>query len=321
MAREFLMCVVESSFGTPKATPVLGTDSFYIRLDDGNAFTPRMTPLMFEIMYGGGEAISAITGSDVVEVKGQLKTKLYASQAKFLLPWGITRINAGQTLPWTTTEIAGNLASMSVYHAKQRADGTFKRNRYAGMKVEGGTLESSRDAKIWTLTLDLVGSKVVGNAFDSSTDPTSTEFPAPTDTQLPMDPYTFGNSGGGLTVGTVRTQYDSLKLSWKNTLDVKPFESRFAQLIQWCGRKSGLEAKLNLKASPDDRATYEAITANAVSLLLGNGTNTATIDFKGQNVFEGIDDDLDLQKIYMYTLKVKNQRDNSAGTDISVTTT
>src|SRR3954471_13363187 len=116
-AREFLWIVKESALGTVMTSPVAGTDSIYIRLIDGNSFGMVAEPVIEEIPYGGGYAVTAEAVSDHYACKGQLKTKLYPSQAPLLLPWAVTRINDDQDAPWETTEPAGDLASCSVYHA------------------------------------------------------------------------------------------------------------------------------------------------------------------------------------------------------------
>src|SRR5438128_7496153 len=106
-AREFLYIVKESSLGTVMSNPVAETDSIYIRLVDGNSFGMVADPVIEEISYGGGLAVTAEAISDHYECKGQLKTKLYPSQAPLLLGLLASRINSGQTSPWTTTEPAG----------------------------------------------------------------------------------------------------------------------------------------------------------------------------------------------------------------------
>src|SRR4051794_40987135 len=116
------MIVIESAYGTPKATPAAGTEKIYTRLSGGNAFTVVGDPMWYEIMYGGGEATKAVGGSDQMECTGQLTTELYGSQAVFMSNWFGQKINAGQTTPWVTTEPPGDLPSCSVYHAVQRSD-------------------------------------------------------------------------------------------------------------------------------------------------------------------------------------------------------
>ena len=96
-----------------------------------------------------------------------------------------SRSTRGQTAPWTTTEPAGDLASVAIYHAIARSDGSIKRRVYLGCKVDGWDVEVSEDGTIATLSLDISGSTPQGNQFDSSADPTAVTFPAPTDAQMP----------------------------------------------------------------------------------------------------------------------------------------
>src|SRR5215467_6636278 len=102
MAREYLMIVQEHAYGTPVTTPRMwdqttayglsNYDGLYIRLDGGNAFTPRPRPTgITNVPYGGGFATRAYSVSDKQEVRGNLTTKLCVGQAPMLLSWaGIT---------------------------------------------------------------------------------------------------------------------------------------------------------------------------------------------------------------------------------------
>lgn len=319
-APEFLWLVVESALGTPKTTPVAGTDSIYIRLADGNSFTMEADPITADVPYGGGLAITAETVSDHTEVKGSLATKLYPAQASLLLGWAMTRINSGQTAPWTTTELPGDLASVSCYHAYMRSDGTYKRTQYAGTKVLSLSLSASRQDPIWKVALELQAVKNIGNGYDSSPDPDATAFPAPAETAYPTGPYMFGHTAGLLNLGgSVRTQYDSLALNIQNAMDPKWYESHFLSELGFHGRASTLEASLRLKATPDDRTAYEALTAQACSLALNNGTNTLTIQYNGQNTISKLPRDLPLNTEFMRTLSLKNRFDPTAAADISFT--
>lgn len=319
-APEFLWLVKESALGTPKTSPVAGTDSIYIRLADGNSFTMDADPIINEVIYGGGYAVVAESVSDHTEVKGGLTTKLYPSQALFLLGWALTRINSGQTAPWTTTELPGDLASVSCYHAFMRSDGTYKRTQYAGTKVASLKLDASRSDPIWKVSLDLQAVKNVGNAYDVSTDPDATAFPAPAETAYPTGPYMFGHSAGNLSLGgSVRTQYDSLALAVTNAMDPQWYEAHFLQTLKFHGRQSTLDASLRLKVTPDDRSAYEALTAQACSLALNNGTNTLTIQFNGKNVITKLPRDLPLNTEFMRKLTLKNQFDPTAAGDLSFT--
>ena len=320
-AREFLWIVKESALNTPMASPTAGVDSMYIRLIDGNSFSMVANPVIEQIPYGGGVAITADMVADHYECKGQLKTKLYPSQAVLLLNWALTRINTGQTSPWTTTELAGDLASCSVYHAVRRSDGTYLRKQYSGCKVSGARIEVSRQSTTAMLTLDLTACAQLGNSMDSSSDPSSTAFPAPAETAYPLGPYTFKQTAGQLSLGgSTRTQYDSLSVAVQNALDGHWFETSSLSVLQFCGRSSTLDANLFLKSTPDDRTAYEAITAQACALTFENGVSgqNCTLQFNGQNRITKLPFDLPLNQVYMQPLTLQNVFDETAAGDIAV---
>jgi hypothetical protein len=324
-AFEFLWLVKESAYGTPTASPVAGTDSIYIRLPDSNAFGVQADPQFAEIPYGGGEDMLVEAPADVTQVRGTLATNLYPTQAAFLLNWAGTRVNAGQTAPWTTTEPPGDLASVSAYHGYARNDGTIKRTRYAGGKVGQWRLAASRTDPVWKISLDLIFQKPVGNSYDASADPTATEFPAPADADLPTGPYLFSHAAGGLLLGTgagtSRTQFESLEFTCANTIDARPFESRWLQVAAFRGRRPQLNAGLRLKVTPDDRSAYEAATAQRAQLTLTKGANSVVLDLKASNVIRQLRRDLPLNKVFMHNLQLGSLRDATAGTDLTITVT
>jgi hypothetical protein len=320
-AREFLWIVKESSLGTVMTSPVAGIDSIYLRLIDGNSFSMVADPISEEIPYGGGFAVTAEAVSDHYACKGRLKTKLYPSQAPLLLALLASRINSDQSSPWTTTEPAGDLASISIYHAVQRPDGSYRRNRFAGVKATGGRIEVSRQSTTATLILDLQACRSYGNAMDGSPDPDATEFPAPSELDYPAGPYTFKNTAGHVNVGSSRTQYESLSVAIENSLDGRWFESSYLTVNQFCGRASTLEAALYLKATPDDRTAYEAITAQTCSVGFNNGVNTCTINFHGKNHITKLPYDLPLNQAFMQKLVLKNRFDPGAASDLDISLT
>jgi hypothetical protein len=319
------MLVKESSYGTAMASPVAGTDSLYTRLVDGNAFGLIADPVITQVAYGGGYDVPAEYISDFTEVKGGLTTNLYAGQAAFLMGWALARINTAQTSPWTTTEPPGDLASVTAYHATQRSDGSYKRTKYTGVKCTSFRIEASRGSPIWKVSLDLVAQKYVGNTYDGSSDPTTTEFPDPAETDYPTNPYLFIHSSGGLLLGsgsgTVRSQYESLALAVANTIDARPFESRFLQVAAFRGRRSTLDVALRLKATPDDDAAYLALAAQRAQLTLTNGANSVVINFQGNNFLSRRARDLPLNKVFMRTLTITNAFSQSAANDLSYTVT
>lgn len=336
-AREFLMIVIESSWGTAKSTPSLGTDKCYLRLDQGNAFSMEAEPVQSGIMFGGGLAVEAETVSDVVQCKGNFNFILYPGiWSNLLLNWAITPINSGRTTPWTTTDSAGvnpvgDTASLSFYHAYMNESGTYRRTRYAGVKCDDWQLAASEsgDGRIWRISGSCTGIRPVGNAWDSSSDPDATEFPAPADANYPTGPYTFGHLASG--TGTVTLGSSSgtnraatcagLTIRARNKYAQNYFTSRFLGLNRFVGRESTCEANLRLKVSPNDRDSYRALTAQTVSVILDNGTNSATLTYNGNNVLRPWARDLPLDREYMQKLTFMNRYSATAGGDISVTLT
>src|SRR5262245_41486896 len=181
-SREYVMLVIESAYGVPKATPVLGTDKFYARLDDGNSFTMQMEPTFNPIMYGGGLAIPALQVSDQKVCRGRFQTKLYAgSYCATLLKWAMTTVNSGRTTPWATTDASflmpvGDLASMSFYHAIQNNDSTYDLRRYGGVKALNCQITCSRQSPVAMATFDIQGIRDDLNAAGSVAYPDATEF-------------------------------------------------------------------------------------------------------------------------------------------------
>jgi hypothetical protein len=317
-AREFLYIVQESALGTPVSSPVIGTNSLCIRLIDGNSFTMYAKPVQERIPYGGGLAVTSQVVSDHYECKGQLKTKLYASQAQFLLNWALFRINSAQTSPWTTTELAGDLASCSVYHAVRKSDGTYYRKVFGGTKVAGCRIEVSRDSTTAMLTLDLQASTQTGFGTDTG-DPTTTPFPVPTEAQMPLSPYTFNQTAGQLSIGgSTRTQYRDLSIDVKNALSGEWFESQGLSILNFFGRESTLSTTLYFKGSPDDRSPFELSTPQAASVTFENGVTgqNLTVTFNSQNVVTDLPWDLPLDKAYTQKLNMLNTFDQTAAEDI-----
>lgn len=314
MARRFLRITQESSFGTytPNAGGPSLNPSVVIRGNGPNYFRPFTKPQLWQIMDTSGQNIPALVGSEVTMVGGQLVTQLYASQAQFLLQWGLQRINTAQTSPWTTTELPYDLASCTIDFGYTRGTTAIKRTRYLGCKVVSGSIACSTDAPVCILTLNIVGSTPQGNTFDSSTDPDATVFPEPALTAYPIDPYLFQHTLGALTIGSARTKYDKLSIEWTNQCKAYFDENRFANAVKMNGRTIKWSSHLRLKPTPDDRAsTYEVVSASAGSVVFDNGTNTCTLDFNGQNFMEDLQEDLPLDEEFYYDLNLFSALDSS----------
>ena len=349
--REYLCVVQESAFGTPVHTPNTGTpytynanattpNVFYVRLDGGNAFTARPMPVMVAVPFGGGVAVDAFRVSDKTEIKGRLTCKAYAGAglaagtpglAGFLVEWAMSQVNAAQTAPWTTTEPPGDLASCTIYHAVAYGTPTawatpYRIRAYYGGKVDGLDIDVSEDGTIATISLDITFASV------AAVDPTPTVFPAPTEAQLPINPYVFTQSS--MTVGAARTTYSSAKLSVKNAIARRFWANKYIQLQRLCGRQTTLTAQNFLNQVPfsgatgDERALYEAVTVETASFELLNTYHEILITLNTANVVTQVSDSLDLNNLYLQTITVNNQWDSAASPsdaaywrDLSITLT
>lgn len=320
-AREFLRIVKESALNTTMSTPTAGTDSIYIRLTDGNAFSMVADLVIEEIPYGGGLAVTAEAIADKYECKGTLKTRLYPAQQALLMDWACTRVNAATTTPWATSIPDGDLASCTVYHAVLRSDGTYKRKKYTGVKVESAQIDASSKQTSAMLTLGLVACACLGHSLDSTSDPDATEFPAPAESAYPSGPYTFKHTSGGVKVGSTRTAYDSLSIKVANTLDAQHFESSGLSVLQFCGRATTLDADLYLKSTPDDRTSYDSNADLDTEVTFDNGTKTLKVDLNGKNHITKLPYNTPLNGVYMTKLSLKNRWDPSQTTDIAVSYT
>jgi len=314
LQREFLQITQESSFGVMAATPTRGTNQIAIRLPGSNQFTMRPNPVVQPMPYGGGFQVIADTVSDKQECRGQLSTPLAYSQAKFLLDWASTRVSSG-TIPWTTTEVAGQFASCTIDHAIMYDDtGAVKRTRYTGCKVDKWKFDISDESQYGTLQLDLIGSNFEGNTFDSSTDPTATDFPIPLDTDFPTDFILWVHSGGGLTIGSAtRTEYTTLSLSGDNQSDVRYYATRILQVIRSYGTMFSVDSDITLVSTPDDRAALIYITAQPITIVFSGGTHSVTLAYHGNNRIKGLTDDTQLGKIFGRKLSLENRYDRTAG--------
>lgn len=331
MAREIAMIVKEVSYGVPMTSPTLGTDSFYLRLSDPNSFTMQSLPVVGQIAYGGGLTTPACSYADQYNCTGQLTGVLYSgAYAKLIADWALTPIaldgESARSIPWTTTDTAqvmppGDLASVSIYHGIQRSNGTWDRRRYGGVKVNSGSIVSGRQDPVAKFSLQLQGIRDDMNAAGTVAYPDDTEFPFPTESSFACGPYLFSHTAGLLKIGTARAQYDSVSIEWTNSMAPKWFESKYVQLVKFCGRNTKLKANLYMKASPDDLASMQALTKQDVELSFNDGTHSLKFDLNTNNLFSGLGRDLPLNGTYAWNAEVQNYYDGSTSNDVVVSAT
>jgi hypothetical protein len=309
--REYVMWHAESAYGTANlnaGAPRAGAHH-YIRLDTGDAFTGRGRRVTTTIPYGGGFNVPYLRVGKAAEVTGSLRTILHYSQASNLLGWAFT-------------PTAGDLTSASVYHAKMRSDGTFEKRAYRGGKVQTLRLECSAGSPLLIATFNCIFSKVVPNDDLGGTDSTAisaTEFPGPTTSSWPNDPVLFQESSTGLKIGSTRTQYEEFGLDLNNVLDSKRYESQWVQVCKYLGRNAMLSALLRYKATPDDRAAFNALTAQDTEITFTNGVNSIKIDFYNAALIDDVQDQLPLEGEYHQRVSVASFFDGANSADLAFT--
>jgi hypothetical protein len=319
-APEWLWIVEESAWGVPVASPVVNTSQFLVPLIDSNAFSMVEQPVFNGIAFGGGFDVEADYVVDQRECKGSLSTLGYPALAAFLHQAAVTRINTGQTLPWVTTEAAGDLASFSIYHQIRQRNGTIRTYAYPACKVMGLDVSISRQDPKLKIKLDLQAKKELPNAFDSSAALTAPT--APVDTDYPRGPYVFSHTSTRVKFATVAfAQYDELSYSIKNKMDPKFFEDRWLQINSIKGRESTADLTSLLKTSPDFRALLQVGTRQAFEIGFGNGTSTLKVDFSGKVYANKASFDLGLGKEFMDKVGLMTQWDASASADVVITST
>lgn len=315
MARQFALIVREEEYGVPASGATLGTDKFYLPITQSGALSLRDAPVIGKISHGGGYATNACAYSDQTQIQGQLQLPLYPGAfGKFLLDWGITQINAGRTTPWASTDPdflmpKGDLASCTIYHALEQPDGTFNRRKFTGVKVLSGSLGASRQSPVWSLSLQLQGAKAsTASAID---------FPEPGPNDFPCGPYTFSDLEGGLKITSVRKSYGSVAFNWTNAMAPQWFESRYAQLIKFCGRQSSINANLYMKPSPDDESTWHALTSMSSEIKLDNGAYEIKIAMPNSR-WETLSPDLPLDNVFAWNGTLEGYWSNADGVDVIV---
>ena len=343
MAREFALFVLESALGTamvPTAAEmwtqsgtgtagvgVAGFVGFYARLDGGDALTMRPRPQIVAVPYGGGVAIDAFRVADKIDVTGTFRTKLYAGPwTQMLLQWASQPINAGGYvgLAGVNTGWAygsgppGNLPSVTIFHAVQKSDGTYKVRQYPGVRVRSWQFALSESGTIADITLQLIGTSVSGNQWSlgnyvdptlqtaawpatpptfGSTSTASTVCP-PAPTNLPVTPYMFIHATP-LTFGIARTTFQSLSISSSNQIVPRFWNNRFCQMHQFVGRSTTITAQnWYSTTTPDDRLEFEGVISQTVTAELNNGSHTVTLTMNTNNIFTSLEDSLPLSDIY-----------------------
>lgn len=321
-SREAIFAVTEGSYGTVTANAVLNTSSFYFSCPDSDCFQAVMTPVFLDVPYGGGINIPLEARADHYNTQIAWKGLVYPSVDNFLINLALQRITSAP-LPWTTTEPVGDLASASLYkYWVTRASATPVRKRYPGCKVQTLTISASRQDPLVRFNATLVAQKEIGNTVDSSSDPDATEFPAPTDAQLPTGSYLFSHSSSNLSVGgSAVTNYLSVELKVENDLDVLHFETKYPSVVAFTGRRISCTFTRLLSSSPNYRNFFQGITDKATYLKFDNGSNSFKVDMGDSCHITAYATSLGLGKEFLETITLRARYNTSANTDCALTFT
>jgi hypothetical protein len=334
-ARHSVMLLEEEVYGTPKLTTGAPTTAryHYERLDSYTSPMMVVSRNKVDIPRGDGLAgrgmVKALPGGTVT---GQLRTVVCWSTVERLLGWCGVLINSGKTAPWTVDsgQTVGDLASLSLYEGYERDDGTMKLRAAYGCKVSNWTLSCSRDSPLLMLSADWIGQKPLENdtmgGADTS-DPTTTEFPAPSATSYATDPILFddlddtGSLTGFFKIASDRTNIMSVSVEVSNALAAYRGQSAWLEKLRHFGaRDVSVRSRMLLKASPDDRTSYESQTALDVQIKFVNSAKSLLIDLNAANrISEPPAQTMTPGQWYEQEIVVASYRDTAETTDLVIT--
>lgn len=299
-ARRYLRLTPETTWGTFNA---LGT-GLIVDLDTANSYTVRPKPVAVDVRSAGGRNRRIKKVSKKTALAGNLNMLLPGSHATAIAAW------------ICAAEGTDALGSMTIDYCVQMEDtgNTLVYSRHLGMMVQQATINSSEQAQLTRLALQLVGQQSATIDVD--------DFPEPLATAYPTDAYfTHEDLSGGVSISTSRTEFETFNVTIKNMLDVKFFESRYPTRIKFCGRDVDWTSKLAYKIVTD-RSNYESNTPVAASAAFDNGSKTMTLSFKGKNHYDNVEDDLDDSKVWLQELSMQSFWDTTAtANDFAITVT
>jgi hypothetical protein len=216
----------------------------------------------------------------------------------------------------------GDLASCTVYHAIKLSDGTYRRKKFTGVKVDAGQVDVSSKSTSATLTLTLTGCKALGHALDSTSDPDATEFPAPAETAYPSGPVHVqahrlaGSRSARPAPPTTRSRSRSTTRSTAS-ISSRPGLS----VLQWCGRKSTMDVDMYLKASPNDRDQLRRQHGARLGADVQQRHEDAQDRLQREESYHQAPYSTPLNGVYMQKLSLMNRWDPTAGHDVAVSYT
>lgn len=293
MPRQFLKIYNETSYGVfaNPGSPVLNTDYVVVRLVDNNAFTMREKPKQSALRTADGLNRRFYHIADKSDVQGSLQTVWFPEQTSFFFNWA-------------STISSYDLGSVTIDHAIADMSGTINYTRYLGVKVNKLGVSASADSTPFKLNFDLIAQEPVAITISDFAEPAQSLYPA-------TRPYVFTDmaSPGYLSLGSSRSEFAGVDLTFDNLIDAPFFEPKFITAANFCGRNISYSNKLKFK-SITDRTNFVASTASTNSMRVDNGTHHTILTFNAQNFYDAVDDDLALDKCYYQTISWQNYYDS-----------
>ena len=171
------------------------------------------------------------------------------------------------------------------------------------------------DTGVAMLSLTLMSAKFQGNTYDSSSDPTSTVFPSPADTTFPTDAVLILQSTVSV-ASTTLTYVSGFEFNCTNAMAFNYFAgSPWIGYDILRGRSSTMALDLLYTASPDWRTQFEALTTEAVQVVMTNTTHTLTLNMETYNLLDTLQDNLTPGQTYKQAVTFESQWDATNSAD------
>lgn len=304
MAYQAVRATIEATPGTFQAAAD-PEEITLIPLDRDNAFPGRPTPIFWGPIRAAHSSNRPIQdGSAQIATKGSLSMFLRPSQGIILLPWACSI--SGTPL---------DLGSITLDHITRLAPptNTLIYQRHLGCKCNKFTLSANNNGQ------GVLVQTMYDYDFLNTATITSSDFAVPAlDDYVDDLPMTFPMLAGNVTIGSSRTNFSSLSLTVENLIDPLYDEGTKPNHLYWGGRNVSLTVRIRHKTAAD-RTAFNAVTHQAVSFALNDGTNTFTFSLHGDCIIRDVKDDLPLRGVGSQDITVSALVDTSAGSDFDLT--
>jgi hypothetical protein len=321
----WLRLIRESAYKVPVTPTTLNTDFLVIELLDDDPFNVEPAPTTEQLFswLACGDPDRGI--GETYAIEGPLRTLLYPDQAALLLGWAVQPVagqgDAGNEVPWLTSEPAGQMASMTADFAYSDDDGVERKARYLGGKVTSFTLTADRGTRDGAFVLELQ------TAWSERTTTTATAPPASEYPSAATPPYFLGATSGNVTIdGETISNYTTLSIEGNYTAPIVFDEDPFIKRIRHRRKEFMLNMTGRLKVTPDWRALRDNRSIFDATVVMeypgGAGAQSLTWDMGGNVRVSGPDGwskSLPLNADRMQSLSLISQFDRDLSRTLALT--